>query len=486
MTSPAAGPGGLDEARRARAAARRQAPALAGALPVLGAMALAAFLVGAVLLLDYTFDQDPHRIFKVAIGIGAIGFILLNPRFGLLLLPVVAPFLPWMPPTPVPGLNPLNLLLFAIFGTYAANRILRREPLVPENHLGRLLGVLMLVIAVSVVRGAAFPTGYGFDAELGATNAFRSGTTFATYFIVMAMANGLGDRKRIWWAVLVGLLAESIVTIAYGRNGRGGRAIGSIGQSNDLGAFLALFAVPALAGLFGVKNWFGRAVLATIFVLACIGVMMSLSRGSMVALVAGVFVVAWMSSRWAFGLLVAVLLLSPLWAPDYVKDRVASSSMEVEGTDEVTVDMASEARLQTWQSILEVVRSHPIDGVGFTGLAYVLPEVGEGLGLEEVKDSAHNTWLRMLAETGVIGLALFVWLMWKAWRLGFEAMRRARAAFDRALGIGLCGAVVTLAVNCAFGDRFFNVVIASSFWILCALAERAIAENTPNDSRERA
>lgn len=474
---PAAGSGRPDDAARARAAARRQAPALSGAGPVLGGMAIVLLLMTVLVLLDYTFDQDPHRILKVAIGVGALGLIVLLPKFGLLVLPVVTPFLPWMPPTPVPGLNVLNVLLFAIFGSYAASRILRRQELVPGNSLGKLLGVLMLVCAVSVVRGAAFPTGYGFDAALGATSVFRAATTFATYFIVMAMATGPADRRRVWWAVVAGLLVEAVVTIAYGRNGSGGRAIGSIGQSNDLGAFLALFAVPAIAGVFGVRHAFGRLLLAGVFVTACIGVMMSLSRGSMVALLAGVLVVALMSSRWAFGALVVAMLFSPLWAPDYVKDRIASSSMEVEGSDEVTVDMASEARLQTWQSILKVVQSHPIEGVGFTGLGYVLPDVGEGLGLEDVKDSAHNTWLRMLAETGIIGLGLFAWLVWKCWALGYETWRRARQAFDRALGVGLCGATVTLAVNCAFGDRFFNVVIASGFWMLCALAEDSLAES---------
>ena len=474
---PAAGSGPPDEAARARAAARRQAPMLSGALPMLGGMAIVLVLMGAVLVLDYTFDQDPHRILKVAIGVASLGTILLNPKFGLLLLPVVAPFLPWMPPTPVPGLNTLNILLFAIFGSYALGKIMQRQPLIPANHLGMTLGLLMLVCAVSVVRGAAFPTGYGFDAGLGATNVFRAATTFATYFIVLSMANGQGDRKRVWWAIMVGLAVESLVTIAYGRNGRGGRSIGSIGQSNDLGAFLALFAVPALAGVFGVKHWFGRLVLLGIFVVACIGVMMSLSRGSMVALLAGTFLVAWLSSRWAFGLLIVGMLFSPLWAPDYVKDRVAASSRTVEGSDEVAVDMAAEARLQTWTSIMQVVREHPIEGVGFTGLAYVLPEIGEGLGLEDVKESAHNTWLRMLSETGLIGMSLFALLMWQCWGLGYKAMKRARGAFDRAIGVGLCGATVTLAINCAFGDRFFNVVIASGYWMLCALAEDALSES---------
>jgi O-antigen ligase len=473
---PAGEAGRRNAALEARAAARRQASSLSGSMPVIGGIAVAVVLMLAVILLDYAFDQDPHRILKVGLGVAGLGLIFVMPRFGLLVLPVVTPFLPWMPPTPVPGINVLNVLLFAIFGTYAFSRVLQRQPVIPDNHLGRVLGLILLVCALSVVRGAAFPTGYTYYAGVGAQSVFRAATSIATYFIVMAMASGPKDRTWVWWAVMIGLLAEASATVLYGRNGPGMRAVGSIGQSNDLGAFLALFAVPAFAGLAGVKNWLGRLLLAGTFVLACIATMLSLSRGSMLALVAGLVVVAWMTSRWMFGLFMVAMLLSPLWAPDYVKDRIASSQMEVEGSDEVAVDLASEARLQTWKSIWQVVQEHPLDGVGFSGLANILPDIGEGLGLEEVKDSAHNTWLRMLSETGIFGLALFVWLMWKCWRLGFDTVRLARRSFDRALGVGLCGATVTMAVSCAFGDRFFNVVIASSFWILCALAENVIAE----------
>lgn len=474
--TPDSAPHSHDAVTRARAAARRQAPGLSGALPLFVALGLALVLVTIIILLDYHLDQDPHRIFKVAVGLAAFGAILLMPRFGLLVLPVVTPFLPWLPPTPVPGLNVLNLLLFAIFGTFAVNRVLTRRELVPSNHLGRALGLILLIGALSIVRGAAFPTGFGFDAGNAAITLFRAGTTFATYFIAMSMARGPGDRKRVFWAVVAGLLAESLVTMAYGRNGRGMRAIGSIGQSNDLGAFLALFAVPAFAGFFGVRNWFGKLVAIGTFGLASFGIILSLSRGSMVALLAGVVLVAWMSSRWAVLVLAVALALSPVWAPDYLKARVMSSSVEVEGSDEVTVDMAAEARLQTWQTIMTVVQEHPFDGVGFTGLGYILPEVGEGLGLEEVKESAHNTWLRMLSELGVFGLAVFAWIMWKCFALGLEGVRRARTAFDRSLGVGVCGATVALAVNCAFGDRFFDVVVASSFWMLLALVEDSIRE----------
>lgn len=474
--TPVTRPHGRDLGAELRAEARRSADRSAHVVPILVAVVAAALLMGLFIVLDYRFDQADHRLFKLLGGLVAIAGILSQPHFGLLLLPVAVPFLPWVPPAPIPGLNPVNLLLFSIFGTYALQRILRRQPVFRTGRLAVWIGALVLVAAVSIVRGAAFPTGLGFEAGAAGLTLFRSATTFATYFIVLSMVRGLPDRRRVAWAVILGLLAESVVTIMYGRNGSGGRALGTLGQSNELGAFLALFAVVALAMLPATRNLFGRLVLLGTFVASCIGLFMSLSRGSMAALAVALVLVAWRSSRTLFAIIVLALLASPLWAPDYLKERIAGSQVAVEGTDEVAIDAAAEARVQTWRSIMEVVQAHPLEGVGWTGLGYVLPDIGSELGLEEVKDSAHNTFLRMLGEMGILGLAVFVALLWQCWRLSDRAARRARHAFDRALAIGTGGAVVSMAVSCAFGDRFFNVIIASNFWVLMALVEHSLTE----------
>jgi hypothetical protein len=60
-----------------------------------------------------------------------------------------------------------------------------------------------------------------------------------------------------------------------------------------------------------------------------------------------------------------------------------------------------------------------------------------------------------------------------------DAVRRARTRFDRSLAVGLSGAVVARAISCAFGDRFWSPVVASSFWVLCALVEDALIEPRP-------
>jgi len=463
-------PAAVAEARQAarRAADAWQSSRLGMALAGAG---VAAFLMGAFIVLDYTFDQDPHRILKVALGLLAILAIMTRPKTGLLILPVVTPFLPWIPPTPLPGLNALNVLLFAVFGTFALGKVLRRERLFRPNHLGALIGWLLLLCAVSIVRGAAFPTGYGFEAYPAAIVLFRSATTFSLYFIVLAMVDGEGDRRRVLWAVLLGLLLESVATILYGRSGPGGRAIGSIGQSNELGSFVALLSVVAFAMVPAVRSWIGKLMLLGTMFAGSLALIYSLSRGAMVAFLVSLFYVAWRSSKTLFGVLLLTLALSPVWAPDYLKARITSSQVEVEGSDQVTLDKASEARIETWQSLLLVVKAHPIDGVGFTGLGYVLPDIGNALGLADVKDSAHNTYLRMLAEMGVLGLVLFLWLMARCLWLAEKGIRAARTRFDRGLAVGMGGAAISMLIGCAFGDRFWNVLIASGFWVICALVD---------------
>lgn len=459
-----------------REAARRQAKPLSSALLILVACGIAVLGTLVFVAIEYRFEQQLHRVVKLLLAGIAFAITLAVPKFGLLALPVVTPFLPWVPPLPIPGLNALNLLLVAIFGMYALGRLSERQPLFRPTRLGPVLGAVLLLAALSIVRGAAFPTGYGFNAVEAGLLLFRSATTFAPYFLYLPMIKGERDRRRVAWAIAIGLLVESLVTIAFGRNGSGGRAIGSIGQSNELGTFLSLFTVIAVAMIAGTKKLIGKLVLAGIVVAGGIATMMSLSRGALLALGIGLLVVALRSSRVLAALVFVLLVTSPLWTPDYVKQRIMESSVEVEGSDEVAVDGAVESRVNTWQSILRVIQDHPIDGVGFSGLAYVLPDVGSQLGLEDVKDSSHNTFLRMMSEMGLFGLILFIVLLWKCWSLGSEGVRRATTKFDRSLGVALCAGTISLATSCAFGDRFFSVVTVSSFWTLCALVNDVVLE----------
>jgi putative inorganic carbon (HCO3(-)) transporter len=64
-----------------------------------------------------------------------------------------------------------------------------------------------------------------------------------------------------------------------------------------------------------------------------------------------------------------------------------------------------------WQMFLE----RPLTGWGFHQMPAELPR--HVTGYNEKLLYPHNTYLELLVEHGVLGLALYVWLMWELWRL---------------------------------------------------------------------
>jgi putative inorganic carbon (HCO3(-)) transporter len=69
-----------------------------------------------------------------------------------------------------------------------------------------------------------------------------------------------------------------------------------------------------------------------------------------------------------------------------------------------------------WQMFLE----RPLTGWGFHQMPAELPRHVSGY--SEKVLYPHNTYLELLVEHGVAGLALYLWLMWEMWRLGRGAI----------------------------------------------------------------
>ncbi|WP_108796724.1 O-antigen ligase family protein, partial [Xanthomonas fragariae] len=124
------------------------------------------------------------------------------------------------------------------------------------------------------------------------------------------------------------------------------------------------------------------------------------------------------------------------------------------------VDQALSGRAQIWGAALCMIREHPLNGVGARGFRQAYPACnpapeqapawGDGPAFH-----AHQIVLEILAETGVIGLLL--WLAgaaqaWRAWRYSSLAAReQARPAM-----IALVATVFPLNTHLAFYSSFWG------------------------------
>ena len=120
----------------------------------------------------------------------------------------------------------------------------------------------------------------------------------------------------------------------------------------------------------------------------------------------------------------------------------------------------------------------PLTGWGFHQMPAELPRYVSGYGERVLYP--HNTYLEVLVEFGLVGLALYLWLMWELWRLGRGAMpagaegRFLDSQFHRMWPILLAVYWVNAAVV-VMSYQFVNALLFTMAGMLAAQRRRAEA-----------
>ena len=116
-------------------------------------------------------------------------------------------------------------------------------------------------------------------------------------------------------------------------------------------------------------------------------------------------------------------------------ERVPAVSSRIGNTDNIA------ARIATYQQGLEIFSSAPVFGVGatrYTDVALTRPQVFvDGVGSV---DSAHSSFIGILAEVGIIGAVALLAAVVAVWRLTAALRRRARERADQVLYGAIVGA----------------------------------------------
>src|SRR5207344_2975150 len=125
---------------------------------------------------------------------------------------------------------------------------------------------------------------------------------------------------------------------------------------------------------------------------------------------------------------------------------------------------------------LDAVRERPIAGVGIGGQPRASSELaGKG---SPSRNASHTTPLTVLAELGVVGFALYAWLLAAtAWALLLVSQR------DRVFAVGLAATLLALVVHSLLYAGFFEDPLT---WGVIGLAAAALAGEQSSDVAEAA
>jgi O-antigen ligase len=236
------------------------------------------------------------------------------------------------------------------------------------------------------------------------------------------------------------------------------------------GRFLVLAILGALTLLlFRTRRGTAFEVaLGAAIVVLWIGLLFSFSQSSFVALVFAVILAALLAWRWRA--LVAVAVLAAVMIPvGMASPQLENVRESLGGSAEGRLTEATGGRSTLVSEGLRIARDDPVLGVGVGGFA---DAYSERVSRREAKRNkvSHTTPVTVVAETGIIGLALFGWLLVTAFFVAFRGSMNAVDAAGRArLIAGLCLAAIF--VHSLFYNAFFEDPL---MWALLAIATIAL------------
>ncbi len=230
------------------------------------------------------------------------------------------------------------------------------------------------------------------------------------------------------------------------------------GSPNNVGLYLGRM-LPLLVAVVlwarGRRRWLYAAVLVPV----AAALLLSFSRGALLlGGPAGILTLGFLAGRrWRRAAAVLLLVFLVALIPLFSTPRFAGLLNTQSGT--------TFFRLALWRSAWNMVRDHPLLGVGPDNFLYayrtryVLPSAWEEFDLAH----PHNWLFDFASRLGLLGLAVFVWIEVEFWRRALAALRHAEGR-ARALALGIMGSMAVCLAHGLVDAAFFYVDLAYVFF----------------------
>jgi len=309
-----------------------------------------------------------------------------------------------------------------------------------------------------------------FSGKVGAYGLFFV-IKYLEYFVLFFMIiNHLSDEdsiKRFLWMMLITCVIASLAGIAQIPSGQRVSAPfeGELGEPNTFGGYLVLmFSVTLGIFLYTAKGrlWYWLLIsMGTILV----PLAFTESRSSYLSFVVAILTFLFFSKKKRFLVIACMsgMMILPFVLPQNVINRVMFTFNQAHQQGQlavggVKIDTSTTERLRSWENVMiRYFPQHPLLGVGVTGGPFL--------------DAQYP---RVLLETGMIGLFLFLWFLRRIWVLLRQGYVQIEDEVLKGASLGtLCG-FTGLLVHAIGANTFIIIRIMEPLMILMALLMAAL------------
>jgi len=246
-----------------------------------------------------------------------------------------------------------------------------------------------------------------------------------------------------------------------------GNTEGAIGEPNQYASYIALFLPPLISSCFSLRG-VGRYIMILSTACSFSALLMTASRGGMIAALVGIFILLALWRRelglarivFLFLFVAIFLSIAYLALPEQEKETLVwkwNPEVRKELTPEE--DYGS-GRLDIWKIGGAAFLKSPIVGTGWDTYTYVTRSaLKHGF-------AAHNTYIHYFVTLGLIGGVLFIFILWKIHRILWRVMKKKLTAPETVILRGYAAGFYSLLTAIIFVDLFSPW---NFFWIYTGL-----------------
>ncbi len=194
----------------------------------------------------------------------------------------------------------------------------------------------------------------------------------------------------------------------------------------------------------------------------------SLCRGGIISFSFSVIffflLLAWKERRYSgllyMGFLSCLVLAVSWFGWDPIVERFDGI---ISSTGEIALD-----RLPVWENSWQIFKDFWLTGSGFGTFIAIFPQYRTVPG-EEIFDHAHNDYLELLTDGGIIGFLIAACFLFTVIRSGWKMLRRRRDRHAILLCIGALTGIVAVLIHSISDFNMHNGAVGLYFFFLCGL-----------------
>jgi len=388
---------------------------------------------------------------RLPLYLGVLVWTMLRPRVALYLMPIAVPWgsIDFIDITGL-RLNSADLLVVFLAIGWLMSFGLRQQKAGPLDRESSHIPIYLVAAMLALVCTMAL----SMTTALNISSSLKEISKWLEFLVVALLgAQYLRTRRQIWTIIVLICLA-GISQAFYGYiqaffnigpqafiRDASLRVYGTFDQPNPYAGYINIPLSIALALTLLGRGWLTRILAGLTAILLGIAVYLSQSRGGEMAIAAAlVFIV--LAGMPRILTLMRVLIIALLgffeallagWIPLHIFNPVLHflGLIQISLTQPSSQDYSTAERLAHWIAGLHMFLDHPILGVGIGNYADAYPRYFITLFVDPL-GHAHNYYINIAAETGLIGLTAYALFLLAVFVAGATSLRHINKKYEQA------------------------------------------------------